>query len=63
MKKSWSIVTVLCLTACSTAAQPARQPGPNDTVAVVGSTAITLSQVDERALTRPAGAFGNARLG
>jgi hypothetical protein len=54
---------IVLITACSTAAQPARPPSPNDTVAKVGSTAILLSQVDDRALQQPAAAFGNARLG
>jgi protein-disulfide isomerase len=54
---------IVLITACSTSAQQARQPGPNDTVATVGGAAISLSQVDERALQQPAGAFGNARLG
>ncbi|MQA28248.1 MAG: thioredoxin domain-containing protein [Luteitalea sp.] len=63
MKKKWVAVALWGLAACSTAAQPAKQPAPDDTVATVGTTAITLSQVDERALRRPVGAFGNARLG
>jgi protein-disulfide isomerase len=63
MKNSWGAIALLCLTACSTAAQPAKPPGPDDTVATVGSTAIKLSQVDERALRQPAAAFGSARLG
>jgi protein-disulfide isomerase len=53
---------LVIVAACSTAAQPARQPAPSDVVATVGSTSIPLSQVDERALQQPATAFGSARL-
>jgi protein-disulfide isomerase len=63
MRKSCAAVALMCLAACSTAAQPAKQPGSSETVATVGSTAISLSQVDERAMKQPVAAFGNARLG
>jgi protein-disulfide isomerase len=63
MRKSIAAVALMCLAACSTAAQPAKQPGSSDTVATVGSTAITLNQVDDVALKQPAAAFGNSRLG
>src|SRR5947209_2083822 len=54
-------VSVL-LVACSTAAQPARTQLPTDVVATVGSTTITLAQLDEAALQQPAGSFGNMKL-
>lgn len=46
----------------SSAQQAARNPAPSDVVATVGSTSITLAQVDEKALKQPAGNFGNIRL-
>ncbi len=56
--------SALCffLTACSSAAQPARQLSPDDVVASVGSTAITLEEVDKQALQQPAGNFGTLTL-
>jgi len=63
MRKSCAAAALVWLAACSTAAQPARQPAPNDPVAKVGSTVITLSQVDERAMNQPVSTFGSARLG
>jgi protein-disulfide isomerase len=53
---------VLLFTACSTEAQPARQPAPGDVVATVGSTSITLAEVDEVAMQQPAGSFGSLPL-
>ena len=58
----FAAASIAVLTSCSMAAQPAKQPGPSDTVATVGTTNITLAQVDERALRLPASSFGNARL-
>jgi protein-disulfide isomerase len=63
MKKAFAAAALVCLVACSTAAQPARQPAADDIVATVGSTKITLSQVDDRAMREPVSAFGTARLG
>src|SRR5437763_10169364 len=48
--------------ACSTAAQQSKVPNPTDVVATVGTTRITLAQVDEVALQQPAGNFGGAKL-
>jgi protein-disulfide isomerase len=48
--------------ACSSAAQSARQPAPADVVATVGSSPITLAEVDERALQQPASEFGPVKL-
>jgi protein-disulfide isomerase len=59
---------IVSLTACSasctasTAAQGPRAQAPQDVVATVGSTSITLREVDERALERPAADFGQIRL-
>jgi protein-disulfide isomerase len=50
------------LTACSSSAQQPRAQTPADVVATVGSTSITLAQVDERALQIPASSFGNLKL-
>ena len=55
-------VLLVTLTACSTAAQSARPQAPSDVVATVGSTSITLSEVDERALRQTAGDFGSMTL-
>lgn len=56
---------LVSLTACSTsstAAQGPRAQAPSDVVATVGSTSITLREVDQRALERPAADFGQIRL-
>ena len=51
------------LTACSSGtARQARMPTPNDVVATVGSTSITLAQVDERALQQSTGTFAGMKL-
>jgi protein-disulfide isomerase len=48
--------------ACSTSAQPARQPVSTDVVARVGDWTITLAEVDERALAQSAGNYSSMRL-
>jgi len=56
-------ILALLLTACSsTAAQQARTQAPSDVVATVGSTSITLAQVDERALQQSTGTFAGMKL-
>src|SRR5262245_24463816 len=45
---------VALLTACSTSAQQTRRPAPNEVVATVGATSITLAEVDDKALEQPA---------
>jgi protein-disulfide isomerase len=51
------------VTACSSAAQQSTpQPAPTDVVATVGSSSITLAEVDERALQQPASDFGSVKL-
>ena len=57
-----SSAALIALTACSSSAQPARQMAPTEVVATIGSTRITLADVDERALQEPASSFGGARL-
>lgn len=63
MKPILATVTVLLLCACSaTGAQPPKSPAPTDVVATVGSTAITLAEVDDRALQQPTSNFGGMKL-
>src|SRR5262245_4385028 len=50
------------LVACSSAAQAPKQMASGDIVARVGSTPITLGEVDARAFQRSASDFGGARL-
>ena len=49
---------IVALTACSSAAQQAKRPAPNDVVATVGSQSITLAEVDDKALDAPTSSFG-----
>src|SRR6266850_6077326 len=54
---------VLLLTGCArSSAQQPRVPAPTDVVATVGSTSITLAQVDEKALQQSTGSFGAMKL-
>jgi protein-disulfide isomerase len=53
---------MVVLAACSSSAQSPRPPSPNDVVASVGSTQITLTEVDEKALNQPVSNFGSERL-
>jgi protein-disulfide isomerase len=56
-------VGLVTLTACSsTSAQQTKQPAASDVVAMVGTTPITLDEVDARALQEPATSFGSAKL-
>jgi protein-disulfide isomerase len=56
-------IAALLLSGCSrTSAQQRPMPGPADVVATVGSTAITLAQVDEKALQQAASTFGAMKL-
>jgi protein-disulfide isomerase len=56
-------IVVLLLTGCApTSAQQPRTPAPSDVVATVGSTSITLAQVDEKALQQSTGNFGAMTL-
>jgi hypothetical protein len=53
---------LLLLTACASSAQQAKQMAPNEVVATVGKTSITLGEVDTLAMQAPASSFGGARL-
>src|SRR5436190_1408574 len=48
--------------ACSSSAQQTHRPAQNDVVATVGSSAITLAEVDDKALEQQAGSFGGVKL-
>jgi len=51
------------LVACSSnAQQPDHYQGPNDVVAIVGNTSITLAEIDQKALQQPANDFGTSKL-
>jgi SurA-like protein len=63
MKRAVGIALLVLVTACSSgSAQQAKRPAPTDVVATVGSTSITLAEVDDRALQQAAANFGNVRL-
>src|SRR6266850_2788073 len=62
MKAAQFVVVALLLTACSTSAQPAKRQAASDVVATVGSTSITLGEVDDKALQQPTGNFGGMKL-
>jgi protein-disulfide isomerase len=54
---------VLLLAGCGpSSAQQPRPPAPGDVVATVGSTSITLAQVDEKALQQSTANFGSMKL-
>jgi SurA-like protein len=56
-------VLIGVLTACSQpSAQQARRLAPTETVATVDGSAITLAEVDDKALEQPASNFGGAKL-
>ena len=57
MKKLLFCAALVVLTACSSSAQQARRPAPNEVVATVGSKSITLAEVDDKALEAPASNF------
>src|SRR4051794_21740801 len=60
--RAWGPVVSLLLISCSTSAQPAKRVAPGDVVATVGSTSITLAEVDDKALQAPASSFGEVKL-
>jgi protein-disulfide isomerase len=63
MKKLLLAAVIGVLTACSqTSAQQARHMAPTETVVTVGGAAITLGEVDDKALEQPASNFGSAKL-
>lgn len=56
------VVFGLLVGSCSTSAQQTPVQAAGDVVGAVGSTTITLGQVDEVALQQPAGNYGNVKL-
>ena len=61
--KTLAVVAALLLTSCSSgSAQSAKRPAPADVVATVGSAAITLAEVDDKALGQPVSSFGSVTL-
>src|ERR1041385_6731065 len=62
MRHRVALVAVLVCAACSSTRPQTKQQAPGDVVATIGSTSVTLSQVDERALREPAGNFGDTPL-
>jgi protein-disulfide isomerase len=61
--KRFLISTAFLAAACSSSsAQQSKPLAPNEVVATVGGTSITLAQVDEKALQQPATQFGNVKL-
>lgn len=58
----WPTVAAVVLAACSSSAQSPRQMAPTEVVATVGPTAITLAQVDDKALLQSASSFGAVKL-
>src|SRR3954467_1017672 len=63
MKQITVAALIAILTGCSpTSAQQEKRPAPNETVATVGSTAITLAEVDDKALEQPVSNFGSEKL-
>jgi len=60
--RGFASAVVLLLVACGSSAQQARFQAPTDVVATVGSAAITLADVDQRALEQSTGNFGSMSL-
>jgi protein-disulfide isomerase len=58
---AWCVLAAV-LSACSTSAQPAKSPAAADVIATVGSSPITLADVDAKALQESAADFGSVRL-
>src|SRR5262245_28018939 len=59
--KCAAIAVSLILAAACSGSQPKGQ-GPGDVIATVGTTPVTLAQVDRRAMREPATSFGDAPL-
>jgi hypothetical protein len=63
MKRLTLAAMIAALTACSpSAAQQSRRMAPTETVATVDGAAITLAEVDDKALEQPVSNFGSAKL-
>jgi hypothetical protein len=57
MKRLTLCSLLVALAACSSSAQQAKQVAPADVVATVGTSSITLAEVDEKALEAPTSNF------
>jgi protein-disulfide isomerase len=57
-----ALAAVVVAGACSSTSAQSPRLAPTDVVATVGSTSITLAEVDEKALQQPASSFGAERL-
>ncbi|MGB7217977.1 MAG: thioredoxin domain-containing protein [Vicinamibacterales bacterium] len=58
-----ALAALVAIAGCSRSpAQQTRNPSPTDVVASVGSTSVTLAEVDRTALQVPAANFGNLKL-
>jgi protein-disulfide isomerase len=63
MRQAHFIAAAFLLTACSSSsAQPAKRQAATDVVASVGTTSVTLAEVDDKALEQPASNFGAMKL-
>jgi protein-disulfide isomerase len=64
MRPAHFVAAAFLLTAAcsSSSAQSARRPAATDVVATVGTTSITLGQVDDKALEQSVSAFGSMKL-
>ena len=57
-----SAVAMVILSACATNAQPNKPPAQSDVVAMIGTTPVTMAEVDARALQESTSNFGGAKL-
>jgi protein-disulfide isomerase len=62
LKCAFTGAILVVLAACSSSAQAPKAMAPTDVVATVGSTPITLAEVDERAMQRSSSDFGGSKL-
>ena len=62
MKKLTLAAVLAILTGCSPTSAQAKRPAPNEVVATVGATPVTLAEVDDKALEQPVTNFGSAKL-
>src|SRR5436309_2982609 len=63
MRKLAALAALAMIVACSkTSAQQAKRPAQGDVVATVGSTPITLADVDDKAMQMPVANFGSVKL-
>lgn len=63
MKHLTLAAVIAVLTGCSQpSAQQTKRPAPDEVVATVGTTSITLAEVDDKALEQPVANFGSVKL-